>query len=77
MTESLTHRVAGEVRAEMARQRMTQREVAEFLGKSQPQISARLRGEIAFDTVELEILARRFGVPVTQFFPTGSTAGAA
>ena len=74
MTESLTHRVAGEVRAEMARQRVTQREVAEHLGVSQPQISARLRGEIAFDTVELEILARAFGVPVTKFFGPVSAA---
>jgi len=70
MTESLTHRVAAEVRAEMARQRVSQRKVGEVLGKSQPQISARLRGEIPFDTAELEQLAQTWGVPVSRFFAT-------
>lgn len=74
MTESLTHRVAAEVRAEMARQRVQQRQVAEWLGISQPQIGKRLRGEIAFDTGELETLASHFAVPVVQFFPERSAA---
>lgn len=69
MTESLTHRVAAEVRAEMARQRFSQRKVAEILGISQPQVSQRLRGEIAFNTRELEMLAIAFRVPAAQFVP--------
>lgn len=69
MTESLTDRVAAEVRAEMARQRASQRKVAGILGISQPQVSARLRGEIAFNTTELEKLALAFRVPASKFVP--------
>lgn len=67
MAESLTDRVVTEVRAEMARQRVSQRKVGEILGISQPQVSARLRGEIAFNTIELGLLAEAWGVPVTRF----------
>jgi transcriptional regulator with XRE-family HTH domain len=53
----------------MGRQRANQRRVAEILGKSQPQVSARLLGEIAFNTAELDLLAEAWGVPVTTFLP--------
>lgn len=76
MTQSLTHRVAAEVRAEMARQRVNQREVAKILGVSQPQVSQRLRGEIAFDTEELEKLARAFQVSASQFVPDAPVSAA-
>lgn len=69
MAISLTQLVATEVRAEMGRQRATQKQVGEILGKSQPQVSARLLGELPFSTAELDTLAEAWGVPVTVFLP--------
>lgn len=69
MAVSLTHLVATEVRAEMGRQRVNQRQVGEILGKSQPQVSARLLGELPFNTAELDALAEAWDVPVTTFLP--------
>lgn len=79
MTHSLPQYVAREVRAEIARQRMTHRQLAEALGVSQPQVTKRLNGDIEFRPSELELLAELCGVPVTQFFPTApaSTGSAA
>lgn len=74
MTQGLSHHVACEVRAEMARQRMTQRDVAAVLGISQPQVTARLQGRVEFRTSELDRLAEAFGVPVTNFFPAPAAA---
>lgn len=77
MTESvLLSHVAAEVRAEMARQRKTQRDLAAALELSQAQVSDRLREKVAFDVRELEKVANWLGVPVSQFMPAGS-AGAA
>lgn len=53
----------------MARQRMTQRELAEKLRLPQPSISKRLSGDIAFNTKELAQVAAALGVPVAQFMP--------
>lgn len=74
MTHSLPDHVAREVRAEMARQRMTQRRLAAHLGLSQPQVMKRLNGAIEFRPSELERAAELFGVPVTQFLPTPASA---
>lgn len=74
MADNLTEHVATEVRAEMGRQRATQRQVGEILGISQPQVSARLRGEIAFNTQELGALAEAWGVPVSNFMPASASA---
>lgn len=74
MAQDLKLWVAAEVRAELARQNVSHRQAAEWLGMSQSQITRRLNGKIAFDTVVLEILARHLGVPVRQFFPVGSAA---
>lgn len=74
MAENLTLRIAAEVKAEMARQDVKQRVVAGWLGISQTQVSARLRGRIAFNTDELDLIARNLQVPITQFFPAVSAA---
>lgn len=66
-TQSLTHRVATEVRAEMARHQVSQRQLCSVLNISQPQLSKRLLGTIAFDTAELDRLAEHFGIPVERF----------
>lgn len=67
MSESLTATVAAEVRAEMARQRRSQREVADALGVSNTYVWRRLVGEVAFDLDELEAVAAYLAKPVAQF----------
>lgn len=74
MTHGLSEHVAREVRAEMARQRVTHRQVADRLGLSQVQVSKRLRGQIEFRPSELDAVADFLGVPVTQFLPTPERA---
>jgi transcriptional regulator with XRE-family HTH domain len=66
--------VAAEVRAEMARQRMSQTRLAEALGVTQASVSRRLVGEVPFDIQELYKVAEFLGVPVAQFL--GTSAGA-
>lgn len=65
--QSLTQRVASEVRAEVARQNVTQYDLAEVLGVAQPSVSRRLTGKHPFDTDELDKLAAFFDVPVDRF----------
>lgn len=60
--------VAAEVRAELARQRLSGVRAARALGWSQNFISVRLRGAVAFDVNDLQALAELLDVPVTQFF---------
>ncbi|MGX5770789.1 helix-turn-helix domain-containing protein [Microbacterium trichothecenolyticum] len=50
--------VADAVRAEMARQRITQAELAKALHLSQPAVARRLSGEVPFDLAELDATAR-------------------
>lgn len=58
----LSDRVAAEVRANMARARMTQTDLALALGLTQSAVSKRLRGKIAFSVDELEKIADVLGV---------------
>lgn len=67
MVQTYNDSVAAEVRAEMARQRRGQVEVATELGWSQAFLSRRLTGGVAFSTDEIEHVARVLGVPLTQF----------
>lgn len=61
--------VANEVRAELARQRKTQQELATTLGVNAHTAARRIRGEVPFDVVELEVIAAWLGVPVAQLWP--------
>jgi transcriptional regulator with XRE-family HTH domain len=67
MQLDLTDRVAAEIRAELARQNISHRQLGEALGIHQTQATRRLRGEIAFNTAELETVAEFLGVPVSNF----------
>ena len=58
--------VAAEVRAEMARQRRTQGELAAALRITAPTAARRLDGSVPFDVRELMTVAVWLGVPVTQ-----------
>lgn len=66
MVQTYNDSVAAEVRAEMARQRRGQVEVATELGWSQAFLSRRLTGGVAFSTDEIEHVARVLGVPLSQ-----------
>ena len=65
---SLPHDVAAEVRAHLARQRLSGRQAAMRLGWTQPYMSRRLTGEIPFDVADLEAIANLLGIPATAFF---------
>lgn len=69
MSETITASVAAEVRAEMARQNVPQREVGRVLGLSQTGAWRRLSGETPFDVAELAKVAELLGVPMTHFLP--------
>jgi cyanate lyase len=66
MTQTLQGRVAAEVRAELARKRMTQGALADALGRSDAYVTRRLTGETAFDLTEVEKIAEILRVPVQQ-----------
>ena len=68
MQQSHTERVAGAVRAEMARHNITQQAVADRLGTTQAAVSRRVLGKVPFDTEELGILSEMLGVPVSALF---------
>jgi hypothetical protein len=60
--------VAGEVRAQLARRRRSARSVALELGWTQPYMSRRINGDVAFDVDDLAALAELLDVPVISFF---------
>lgn len=66
---SLTQLVATEVRAEMARQRISGVQLAERLGRSQAYLARRLMGDVSFDLSDLEAIAAELDVDVWQFLP--------
>ena len=55
---------------------MSQSAAAAQIGMSQTALSRRLLAHAAFDTDELEALARILGVPVTKFFAGNELAAA-
>ncbi len=59
--------VAAEVRAELARQRMSGRRAAAALGWTPPYLSRRLSGDVPFDIADLTALARLLDVPASNF----------
>jgi transcriptional regulator with XRE-family HTH domain len=61
--------IAAEVRAEIARQGKTQREVAALIDLPQPSLQLRLKGDRPFRAEELVKLAEAFGVPADRFLP--------
>ncbi|WP_257209779.1 helix-turn-helix domain-containing protein [Rhodococcus erythropolis] len=60
----LAQRVAGNVRAELARVRMSQAVAATYLGISQAAFSRRLLGTIDFNLTEISRLSELLNVPV-------------
>ena len=66
-TSSLQESVAAEIRAQLARRRLSGRQAALMLGWTSPYLSRRLTGEVAFDVADLEALAELLSVPVASF----------
>lgn len=64
----LTQRVAAEIRAELGRQQMSQRRLAELLGIDQALVSRRLAATNArpWTTDEIDRIAAALGVPVDR-----------
>lgn len=67
MTAPLRVTVADAVRAELARARVPVRRLQEVLGLSEPTMSNRMMGRVAFTLDELEKISQLLGVPPTTF----------
>jgi transcriptional regulator with XRE-family HTH domain len=74
-TGTLRHRVAGEVRAELARQRRSASWLARETDMGQTAVSRRLIGDVPLDLDDLERFAAALNVPVTQFVGWNSEVG--
>lgn len=74
-------RLGAEIRARLARYGLTQTELGETLGLSQGQVSKRLRGTVAFNIDELDVVAEFFETTVIELLggtpPTGPNGGQA
>lgn len=68
MTNSLPERVTGEIRAELARRRMTQQALADKLGVSNMWVWRRLKADATtLDVADLERIAAALDLPVSHF----------
>lgn len=76
MTNLPAHGVAEEVRALLARRRLSQSKLAAALGLSQAAVSRRLSGEVPFDVNELAATARYLDVPLGQLVASSEAVSA-
>lgn len=65
-TPSYPSRVSGNIRAEIARRRLTQGEVAEIIGKSVDSIGRRYNGKLDWTLAEIAALAQYLGIDPAQ-----------
>lgn len=75
--EAVRRAIAAEVRAEMARQNKSLRDLADALNLSHQSLAVRVRGDVAFRIEELVLLASTLGVPVGGFVSVPAAADAA
>jgi len=66
--------IAGEVRAELARQGKSRAYLVELLNLEASAVSWKLHGKRSFRAEELAAIAAGLGVPVTQFTAVGRPA---
>lgn len=66
MTDNTAAAVGRNVKAEMARNGLTQGALAQPLRLTQPAISRRLNGDVPFNVTELAIVSRLVGVPLSR-----------
>lgn len=69
MRHLLRDAVSGEVRAQLARRRLRQADLAPVLGVNQGQVSKRLCGHVPWSVDDLEALAEFFGVDARDLVP--------
>lgn len=74
MTGTVRDHVAGVLRAEMARRKLTQREMGARCGRSHQWVTDRLNGKTPCNVDDLELLASVLGIPVAQFLPAPERA---
>ncbi|MEV6633930.1 helix-turn-helix transcriptional regulator [Actinoplanes sp. NPDC051470] len=74
---ALRDAIAGKVRGALAEASKTQRDLGEILNLPQSAVQLRLSGQRPFRAEELGLIARWLGVPIEQFVPAASSAGAA
>lgn len=74
-TSTVSEWVAGEVRAHIARQRITGVELAKRMGASQRYVSRRLKGDTPIDVDDLVRIADALDVPVTDLLPSTVRSG--
>ena len=72
MTQTLSGTVAANIRAEAARRRKTQAQLAEAAGLSQFAISRRMREEFPFTLDEVQAIADFLGVPLSDLLNTAA-----
>lgn len=74
MANDVSLKIAAEVRAEIARQNRSTREIAEAIGvRTRQSMSMRLKGDKPFTVEELMLLAKALGVPIEQFLPADTS----
>lgn len=61
-----SRRVARKIRGVMGENRCSQKELANYLGLSQGSISNRLNGDVPLSIDELDLIAAKFDIPVTD-----------
>lgn len=61
--------VAAEVRAELARRKVNQTQIAMLLGISQAGVSRRLLGQTPMDVNEIAAIAEFLDIPIGTLFP--------
>lgn len=74
MEQNTTERTAGAVRAELARRKISGRDLATALGWSVTTTWRRLNGTHPFDVDELTQVASHLGVPVSTLLPEQEAA---
>lgn len=73
MPRNLQEHVAQEIRAELARQRLSGAEVARQFGVSEAWVSRRLSG-LQLDVADVQRFADLLDVPAAQFFPSATAS---
>jgi transcriptional regulator with XRE-family HTH domain len=73
--KSVNQHVAQEIRAEMARRRLSQTALAERLGTGQRSISRRLLGEVELTVGDVDQIAQILGMPIEQLLPERPSLG--
>lgn len=66
--------VAANIRAELARRRVSARTAAAELGLTQSALSRRLRGHVDFSASEVQTIATFLGVAVSSLYGEGLSA---